>query len=824
MRLAIAAAFLAQTLPVASLNSGTDTVFNLDKINLLKKLQSSRLSLLHQEKKPKKWSNHSFHPPTSRKVLHNKKKTLSNVASRLLHPLHESVSTKLECNPDVGVLACGIGKYCRKDDTSSLGGVCTPTATRSQDLIQMGDPYTIQSSTSYYWRYCASPSASDDCDCGGFYYSRPTQLGSLTCEVEPTTCMYNCPDLCSSEGVYYVLFTDSSWLSRRCWYYTQPYEQKFCVSITSYGSCKLYLDGQQCSKCDMMSSSCGEFDCTNVGMGKGDFCDDDLIPPVYYASTCSSATPVPTNSGTHSGTNYDFYTSSPTSVDNETPYDPCFLCDGRGVDYPYSQFYLGSDSYGCYVVDWMAQSGNYFDSMSCDYLADLVKSYCCASDHTSNPTSDTTHVDTTYDYYVNTFPPTTKYDPCFLCDGRGVDYPDSQFYWPYYGNYECSLVDSWAQSGNYMDEDFCDWLSLAAKSSCCVSDSTTSDPTSDPGTPYDPCYLCYGREVDYPDAQLYLPSYGFANCAELDTVAKSGYQFNEETCTVLSTWFQESPCCAHASVYDPCYLCDGESVAYPGSQFYFDDGSYLPCYFIAHAAEGGNYFDTEQSAASSFAPTDAMGTTKPTMPSTLTSAPSTSDPQVSTIRPTTYAPSTFDPSEEGDDATEMPTTPTSVPDTTSPTPEPTFNLTGNATFDPSKATGTPTSEYPGDGTFNPSTLSPTLHASERRTVQPTNEAIESTGDPTKAPADTTKPTITSAPTFLRTRHPSTIGPQTSSPTVVKEDGNETTTPVDVDGPVDLNPHRPGRETDSARASLPRTIFTVSCVTMVGIFLLAQGSL
>jgi hypothetical protein len=112
MRLTIAATLLAHVLPAAS----TSQSKNVAPLQNDENIKMKRLQARNQRRLDK------AAPATQSSVLLQDPTTIKN--RRMLKN-----SKKVECDPeelllDVGILSCGAGMHCEKNDKSPLGGFC----------------------------------------------------------------------------------------------------------------------------------------------------------------------------------------------------------------------------------------------------------------------------------------------------------------------------------------------------------------------------------------------------------------------------------------------------------------------------------------------------------------------------------------------------------------------------------------------------------------------------------------------------------------------------------------------------------------------------
>ena len=229
---------------------------------------------------------------------------------------------------DLGVLSCGLGKYCLESTSSSLGGYCAPSSSSStsasaydddvRELQQVttGDEEDDDLFTFAYEFFCDRNTTTTDyaqnCDCTNVNVESMTLDVSCvqpsTCTVYTNMCDVNVTN-CYSVNFDLKLTGPGMYSYVRCFEDTAPYVQKNCY----YGSasqddvldqCTVSLDDVTCNSCqttpyvyescdeddvygtvcENFTSNCFEFDCTNtIARKAGNNCDDNVyIPPILY--------------------------------------------------------------------------------------------------------------------------------------------------------------------------------------------------------------------------------------------------------------------------------------------------------------------------------------------------------------------------------------------------------------------------------------------------------------------------------------------------------------------------------------------------------------
>lgn len=288
-----------------------------------------------------------------------------------------------ECDPDVGLLACGFGQYC--DDTleSALGGICVPLSrfgrrlqTNSGSALPNNSSATATSSPTISpgnvtdvttlsgpGVYCdpSSPYYGGlECDC--LEWNILNQTGAIYCKFAAESCVEECENTCFSVDFNYK--TDGSIISYQyCYQFVKPTQQQFCLSYSNDQTCMFSIDESSCTSCNTsyrlncdygtcFSEGCSNFDCENIGFGKGNSCYDSVVPPAYY----------------------ECY------LDLNGLYPSCSLCSDGTIVYPEEYFDLpGYGSFNCSYIDSLAGDG-LLNPQQCTYATVLATSACCQRD------------------------------------------------------------------------------------------------------------------------------------------------------------------------------------------------------------------------------------------------------------------------------------------------------------------------------------------------------------------------------------------------------------------------------------------------------------
>ncbi|KAG7341946.1 hypothetical protein IV203_007038 [Nitzschia inconspicua] len=292
MRLAIAAAIVANGLPATS--------------------ESSSTSSLSPPSFSKKLENDIFHTvrsiegrQTSGKFLNILRETKAkSIGFQLKNAGKEE--ELVECDPqsedaDVGVLSCGVGRYCVESDESKKGGLCVASHNEVDRGLQGGQGILL---LGLYDTFCGPESGYlDTCNCtsidSGVYALQVDCVGPEVCNEYTSQCDQNATS-CISYSFNFDLSAPGTYVVNRCFDDSLPYSQKTCYQVVSYGSgqaesCVISVDDEDCLACSVSSTltpegeeTCYTFDCTNtISRRAGDLCQPGVYvsPLLYYLRT-----------------------------------------------------------------------------------------------------------------------------------------------------------------------------------------------------------------------------------------------------------------------------------------------------------------------------------------------------------------------------------------------------------------------------------------------------------------------------------------------------------------------------------------------------------
>jgi hypothetical protein len=230
---------------------------------------------------------------------------------------------------DIGILSCGVGRYCRESKDSSLGGWCVPLETsrrQRRKTLEMnnkktplgGNKVAVEresnvvpggSSPTLFETITSACETTDYCDCSGF--DNEGLAGTVVCTNNGNYCSTtanHCEEdveLCYTITSTLDVISLDEYTYTECIQYTKPYHQKVCTTYDTAvpTSCSVEFNNERCQSCETQlrfhvdtyernsieytysyNQRCFEFDCTNVAGGKsGNNCDRDIAPIGYNA-------------------------------------------------------------------------------------------------------------------------------------------------------------------------------------------------------------------------------------------------------------------------------------------------------------------------------------------------------------------------------------------------------------------------------------------------------------------------------------------------------------------------------------------------------------
>ena len=259
-------------------------------------------------------------------------------------------STKKACDPnagqegaaDIGLLACGMGHYCKESEESLLGGFCASkvaiveesnVARRTQDTNSTGNLFTPE--------YVCSVG---NCDCEDFDFAAGN--GTILCASNGISCQ-PCSDVCYSGTTKHNFVANAVASYKVCIYFIAPYERKACYSYENDAdgtkvACEYSLDNQVCDLCSTGPDECGAFDCTNTnipGAAAGDSCANEYPIPNFKDEDRSCASSLAGN-----------YASIPSTIEGLCSGDYHIDCDCEDID-----FTAGNGTIRCIIHDQLCE-------------------------------------------------------------------------------------------------------------------------------------------------------------------------------------------------------------------------------------------------------------------------------------------------------------------------------------------------------------------------------------------------------------------------------------------------------------------------------------
>eukprot|EP00339_Tiarina_fusa_P018568 CAMPEP_0117085048 /NCGR_PEP_ID=MMETSP0472-20121206/59824_1 /TAXON_ID=693140 ORGANISM="Tiarina fusus, Strain LIS" /NCGR_SAMPLE_ID=MMETSP0472 /ASSEMBLY_ACC=CAM_ASM_000603 /LENGTH=403 /DNA_ID=CAMNT_0004814219 /DNA_START=84 /DNA_END=1295 /DNA_ORIENTATION=- len=184
-----------------------------------------------------------------------------------------------ECDPnsedtDVGILSCGLGRYCMESSGSELGGLCVLESVDRELQYDANATFPgICNATDPEYDYF-------DCDCS--YFDPVTYTGSISC-ASGLVCFDDLGEICYA-ATYYIASDGANYTTLGCYYFVTPYPQLVCTAYGSdyadVGGCAILFNDDICNSCQVSYDGCTQFDCSNTCAAGlvGDVCSDYLFP------------------------------------------------------------------------------------------------------------------------------------------------------------------------------------------------------------------------------------------------------------------------------------------------------------------------------------------------------------------------------------------------------------------------------------------------------------------------------------------------------------------------------------------------------------------
>jgi hypothetical protein len=169
-----------------------------------------------------------------------------------------------ECDPaaaDIGILSCGPGESCVKNQDSKSGGFCVNPDPTARRLFHLTEDVGLCDPTSYdYGVY--------SCDCASF--DNTTKTGTIACVTTADECFgskfYGCYETCGTSSSTYDFESNSFTSVKYCYEFSTPTTESLCVTYSDgFATCATEYNGQSCISCQILDSYDVSFDCSNAG-------------------------------------------------------------------------------------------------------------------------------------------------------------------------------------------------------------------------------------------------------------------------------------------------------------------------------------------------------------------------------------------------------------------------------------------------------------------------------------------------------------------------------------------------------------------------------
>lgn len=306
MRFLLATTILAQSLSTASsLRQPLDTKTNTELIlnrqqfenfsELGQPVGASRSASHQNESEQRQRTRRRLQYALQRKnaIIHAKPSVLRNQQTDSFETPPEH---RKECEPDIGILGCGISEYCVESDLSALGGLCV-----SKESLHELHRRSLQSDF-YPPPSVCDPSSFEaenyDCDCEAFDLAQ--EVGEFTCTLNEYTCKRD--NLCGKNDVTHIISEDGAFASY-CYAFEKPYDIDLCYTMDTERNCNISIQNEACNKCEIVDGvthpvygfigyNCYEFDCTNtIARLKGNNCAGNYVLDALNGITMPSSAP-----------------------------------------------------------------------------------------------------------------------------------------------------------------------------------------------------------------------------------------------------------------------------------------------------------------------------------------------------------------------------------------------------------------------------------------------------------------------------------------------------------------------------------------------------
>jgi len=426
-----------------------------------------------------------------------------------------------------------------------------PIETNGEDGIDSAAPIDANATVIESMQYA--------CDYGGFvgydcacdfdpelYLGNATCITPVQCTDQTSVCAVNVTDCYQTSYNLVLKGTPGVFDAELCLHFLTPFEQKVCyeTSTVDYGEsvlpqCKLSLDGQQCSSCDVYSYgdiNCYNFDCGNTpfaGNGRGSMIGNTCILPAHTVGLYLSTYGCPS----------------------------CNLC-GETMEMTSPQVFmqLFNSTYECGYVQNVAMQG-FFTTDSCAYFSNIAKDPCgCAI------------VEEEIEDVKITESPTSLFVDdgaiCSICPD-GVANPDGMLSMPGSKNISCSEIETAGLDGSIVGEELCEAVRDRAAGPCCgvavssVEEDIATEPPAEAS-----CSLCGPGKTFTNDIStlVSVPTQGIYSCGELIEMGKKGTLDENGICLLVQLSANTAcGCVAEGPTMAPTTVTVGEPYDVPST-------------------------------------------------------------------------------------------------------------------------------------------------------------------------------------------------------------------------------------------------------------------
>ncbi|KAG7362701.1 hypothetical protein IV203_026061 [Nitzschia inconspicua] len=543
MKLAVASVILAQT---AQATQGKDVTSRAPLIERLRRLDefSSSDQPKKMDLKDLRIKREIFTHDNGLSTSFRRDSIFTGILKNL-----ERLQRNVECNPslkddaDVGVLSCGVGRYCAESADSMMGGFCL-TDDKFGGSRRGLQGNTIISELQYACDYGYLINYDCTCNLDADAYSGSTTCTSPSvCSASISACNVNTTG-CRSDSYTVIVQGMGSWDAEVCVEYTAPYNQKICYSLmmVDYGQnvspdCTINFEGNACSSCQAYAKFdstgqnnetypaeiCYVFDCTNTASGMtGNTCELPVSTMTLYLDTFGCPA--------------------------------CDLCGSNGTMMsPATSVQVLNNTYQCGYIHEVSAMG-FFTEASCLYFSSVVQGPCQCENRAEIPEEP---VDI---YFNETDFPTEEFtmepsndtavplptEVCEVCPNGAIVNPDGLLSVP--GQTSQISCNELARAGSdgSIPVDVCPAVQDLAAVPCCGKEEATLEPEAGDflGEPCNPCGP--DREMTKVDGIVSIPMQGMFSCQELSIMGRVAEE-DEDWCVLIRP-FVQTPCGCQSTV------------------------------------------------------------------------------------------------------------------------------------------------------------------------------------------------------------------------------------------------------------------------------------